>query len=278
MKVIKPYVELFDPINGEEILRKIEHCGRTCYKSEEQISKDSAKRFINGLLKSKHLSVIEHVSLTVKIICSRSISHEIVRHRLASYSQESTRYCDFSKEKFGKQITVILPKGFDEDLLGEHNHNHIRLTDSTHERLKNTEQLYWFYGCADTEIAYLRMLSNGAKPEIAREILPHCLKTEIVMTCNLREWKHIFQMRCQKAAHPHIQETMKDVLHRFYEEIPIIFDDEAKEFLDVKKEDHAIPSIRPWGADWLSRLKEREEENRPIWDENWFNRQRRNLL
>ena len=116
MKIIKPYYEIIDPIDGEAILRKIELCGRTCYKSEDRITEDSARKFVSGIIKSGHHSVIEHVNITVRFVCDRGISHELVRHRLAGYSQESSRYCNYSKDKFDNQITVILPVGFDERL------------------------------------------------------------------------------------------------------------------------------------------------------------------
>ena len=109
MKIIKPYIELEDKIDGQAILKKIERIGRTCYKSESNITDDSAERFIKNIIKNGHESVLEHVSITLRVICDRGVSHEIVRHRIASYSQESTRYCNYSKDNFNNELTFINP-------------------------------------------------------------------------------------------------------------------------------------------------------------------------
>ena len=109
MRIIKPKIEILDEINPEEILKKLEMCGRICYKSEKNITPESANKFISGIIRRGHESVIEHVNLSVKFIVDRGVSHEIVRHRIASYSQESTRYCNYSKDGFDSQITVIEP-------------------------------------------------------------------------------------------------------------------------------------------------------------------------
>ena len=115
MKIIDPYVELESEINGEDILRTIEKVGRVCYKSEDRITEESAKRFVESLMKRGHESVIEHISLSVRIVCDRGVTHEIVRHRVASYSQESTRYCNYSNDKFGNELTFIKPCFWEEN-------------------------------------------------------------------------------------------------------------------------------------------------------------------
>jgi thymidylate synthase (FAD) len=157
-----------------------------CWKSEERIEPGSAEKFIKGtLLKLQHLSVIEHAVATVRFVCDRGVSHEMVRHRIASFSQESTRYANYAKAKFDSQITVIEPPG-----------------------LSGVQRATWIEAMEAAERAYLSLIASGAKPQIARAVLPTCLKTEIVVTANLREWMHIFELRCSPAAHPQIREVM----------------------------------------------------------------------
>ena len=156
MKVIKPSFEVLDRIEGQEILKRIERAGRVCYKSEERITENSAIKFISNILKSGHESVIEHEKISVRIICDRGVTHEIVRHRIASYSQESTRYCNYSNEKFGKELTVIKPTFWEEG---------------------SVEYLCWLRTMQGIEDAYNFLVEKGAKPEEARSILPNSLKT-----------------------------------------------------------------------------------------------------
>lgn len=204
MRIIKPSIEVLDEINGNEILRKIEKIGRVCYKSEERITNESSKVFIGNILKSGHESVIEHEKVSVRFICDRGVSHEIVRHRIASYSQESTRYCNYSKDKFGKEITVIKPLFWEED---------------------SDEYKIWYDAMLHAEQAYQGLIQMGAKPQEARSILPNSLKTEIVVTMNLREWRHFFRLRTASNAHPQMREIANMALDKLRQEIPIIFDD-----------------------------------------------------
>lgn len=211
MKIIKPSVEFMEPVNGSEILRKIERIGRVCYKSEDKITDGSAERFVRSIIKSGHESVIEHQSISVKVICDRGVSHEIVRHRIASYSQESTRYCNYTGEKFGGDVTFIdLATGFQYDM---HNEADRRKWDM------------WCDAMYDAELHYKQLIEAGAKPEEARSVLPNSTKTEIVMTMNLREWRHFLRLRGGKAAHPQIREVADMVLELFHKEIPVVFDD-----------------------------------------------------
>ncbi len=203
MKVIGPSFEILTPINGEELLKTIEHIGRICYKSENNITANSAEKFITNLLDRRHESVIEHVSITVKVICDRGISHEIVRHRLASYSQESTRYCNYSMGKFGSELTFIRPCFWDES------------DEKYHIWLKNMQFV---------EQNYMELIALGASPQEARSILPNSLKTELFMTMNLREWRHFFRMRADTHAHPQMQEIAGLMLKEFQRQIPILFD------------------------------------------------------
>ena len=181
----------------------MEEAGRTCYKSDSKGTVEGAEKFIRGIIKRGHESVIEHFTITVKVITDRGTTHQIVRHRLASYSQESTRYCNYSKDKFGNEITVIKPN-FDEDSLNYKN---------------------WKSCCEDSEIAYLHLLGDGATPEQARAVLPTCLKTELVMTMNAREWRHFLKMRLDKAAQKEIRDLAQMILEQFKEKYPVFFED-----------------------------------------------------
>ena len=187
-------------IDSSKILKDLERYGRVCYKSEHLITEDSAKEFIGRILKSGHESVIEHVSITVRVICDRGVTHEIVRHRIASYSQESTRYCNYCK----KGIEFIEPIFFVED--------------------KEKYDL-WLSAVATCEAVYNKLIEAGATPQEARSVLPNSLKTEIVITYNLREWRHFFRLRCSKAAHPQMREVACAILKDFKKRIPVIFDD-----------------------------------------------------
>ena len=204
MKIIEPSVELVNKIDSAEIMKHIELAGRVCYKSESRISDDSAEKFISNIIKSGHESVIEHVSLTFKIICDRGVTHEIVRHRLASYSQESTRYCNYAADKFGNELTFIKPCFWNDD---------------------DENFLIWKDTMAQIEKNYIELLKNGAKPEQARSILPNSLKTEIFMTANLREWRHFLKLRTSTRAHPQMREVALQILKILSEKLPIIFAD-----------------------------------------------------
>ena len=204
MRIISPGYEILLMPDGKEILRFIEFVGRTCYKSEDRINDTSAKGFVERLLISGHHSVIEHANATVKFICDRGVTHELVRHRLASYSQESTRYANYSSERFGHEITVIKPVFWKEG---------------------SSQYKLWLASMEQAEKAYLRLLESGAEPEQARSVLPNSLKTEIVMTANIREWRHVLSLRCSAAAHPQMREIMLPLLEEFAKRIPVLFDD-----------------------------------------------------
>jgi len=203
MKVIKPYFEILTDISGESILKFIEKIGRTAYKSEDLITEESYKKFLNLLMTKQHESVIEHFSISVKFVCTRGFSHELVRHRIASYTQESTRYCNYSKGKFGGELTFIKPLFFEEN---------------------TNEYSLWFNLMEEIEKTYLKMIEIGVKPEQARSVLPNSLKTEIVATMNLRSWRNFFKLRCDITAHPEMRELSIPLLEEFKKQIPIIFD------------------------------------------------------
>ncbi|MBQ9886933.1 MAG: FAD-dependent thymidylate synthase [Lachnospiraceae bacterium] len=211
MIAIKPEVEIISMNSYEDILKKIETIGRVCYKSEDKMTEGSAERFIANILKRGHESVIEHESVTVRFICDRGVTHEIVRHRVASYSQESTRYCNYSQDKFGNEITVIdIAGGFKYDLNKESDRKKYKI---------------WYEAMESAEQFYFAMLKEGATPQEARSILPNSLKTEIVITMNLREWRHYMKLRTDKAAHPQIREVSKILLDIFKKELPVFFAD-----------------------------------------------------
>lgn len=211
MKIVKPGFVIEDDIDGEKILQKLEKAARTCYKSEDSITSQSSRKIIKKIIESHHESVLEHEKITARIICDRGISHELVRHRIASFSQESTRYCNYSKDKFGNEIAVIKP---------------IFWSDSTDRDL---EMALWYDAMKNSERYYFQLLSLGATPQEARSVLPNSLKTEIVITANLREWRTILRQRTAKAAHPQMRQIMIPLLKEFKRLIPIVFDDILEE-------------------------------------------------
>lgn len=195
---------LLPRLMGAAILKRLEQCGRVCYKSEAKITDTSAPAFVAGIIKRGHEAVLEHCSFTVKFICDRGVSHEIVRHRVASYCQESTRYCNYSKEGFGSEITVIKPCFL---------HPY---TDGFN---------LWEEGCLFAEQTYFNLLECGCSPQEARSVLPNSLKTEVVMTANIREWRHFLKLRCSPAAHPQMREVALILLDKLHSLIPVCFDD-----------------------------------------------------
>ena len=209
MQIINSKVEFVTPIDREDIIKRIETAGRTCYKSESNITEESASKFVKAIVKSGHHSVIEHVHLTVRITTNRGVSHEIVRHRLANYSQESSRYVDYTKDKFGGQVKFIdIREGFPE------------LSDDLYKE--------WLYGCQSSEACYQALKENGAHTDIARSVLNNSVSTEIVMTANLREWLHFCKIRSGKDAHPEIRVIAYKLLKEFKDKLPEVFDSVGK--------------------------------------------------
>ena len=202
MKLVSPSFEILNPPKREDVLRHLELCGRVCYKSEDKMTEDSASRMVKMLIERGHESPIEHFSISVRIICDRGVSHEWVRHRVASYSQESTRYCNYGNAKFGSEISFIRPYF-----------------------AKEGEPLFeeWKKAMENAERAYFALLENGAKPEDARSVLPNSLKTEFICTMNLREWRHFFSLRCAPAAHPAMREIAIPLRNAFRELLPELF-------------------------------------------------------
>lgn len=206
MKIIEPSYEILTTIMGNE-LKMIELAGRTCYKSEDKITDESAGIFVENLIRRGHESVLEHSSLTVKFICDRGISHELVRHRIASFSQESTRYCNYTQDKFDEGITFIKPSKFE---------------------LGTDEYRFWLESMEMAECYYNILIGIGASPEMARSVLPNSLKTEIVMTANYREWRHFFKLRLLDIggrSHPDMKILSAKLLEELVKRIPFVFDD-----------------------------------------------------
>lgn len=199
MKIVKQSVELVWATNKPE--KQIEIAGRTCYKSEDRITDESAGAFVKRIKDSGHHAMLEHAVASFKIITDRGISHEIVRHRIASFAQESTRYCNYSKDKFDNELTFIKPP-----------------------ELKTAYQMsVWNHGCVFAEMGYFELIKSGISPDIARSLLPTCLKTEIIMTANLREWMHFIYLRTSTAAHPQIQTIAKAIQKHLVLYAPNIF-------------------------------------------------------
>lgn len=209
MNIIEPSVEIVDMNDYSTMLKKIESVGRVCYKSEKRITDTSAGQFVQNILKNGHESVIEHESVTVKVICDRGVTHEIVRHRVASYSQESTRYCNYSNDTFNNQITVIdLASGFKYNLNNE---------------IDAQKYDIWKKAMDCAEKYYFELLKLGAAPQEARSVLPNSLKTEIMITMNLREWRHFFRLRLSKRAHPQMRQVAALLYKEFVSKMPIFF-------------------------------------------------------
>lgn len=207
MTIIDPsFTWLGNAPDGDQMLANIAAAGRVCYQSE---GKSDDATFVRKRIRQGHESILEHEKISVRIICDRGVSHELVRHRIASYSQESTRYCNYSKGKFGSELTFIRPYWDDRSISAEM----IRL------------RACWQEACLNAEWSYKKMIDAGCTPEAARAVLPNCLKTEVVMTANLREWRHFFKLRCAPAAHPDMRIIANMLLTAFKDVVPVVFDD-----------------------------------------------------
>ena len=219
MNILKAGFEILTPISegGIEELKHIEKIGRVCYKSEGKITEDgeSAKKFVKMLIDRGHEAMIEHSSLSVKFVVDRGVSHELVRHRIASFAQESTRYVNYSLDKFGNEINVI-------DI-----NNGIKLDNKMKNMDAETIELIieeWLLAMEDAERHYMKMMELGATPQIARSVLPNSTKTEITISANYREWRNFFKLRVPSTAHPQMREVTIPLLKELKNRLPIIFD------------------------------------------------------
>ena len=207
MKIINAGFQILSDINGMEMLKNIEYIARTCYKSEDMMTDLSAVKMVESLINRGHEAMLEHEKISVKFIVDRGVSHEIVRHRVASYAQESTRYCNYSKDKFGNELTFISPCFWSRC---------------------SREYEEWYAAMNSAEDIYFELINWGVTPEQARTVLPNSIKTEIVMTANLREWRHFFKLRAIGTTgkpHPQMLEVTVPLLAEFKALIPVVFDD-----------------------------------------------------
>lgn len=213
MKIVKPSYEILSDISDNNILKFIEKVARTCYKSEDHIKEGSAEKLVKMLVERGHTAMIEHFSISVKFVVNRGVTHELVRHRMASYAQESTRYCNYNKGKFGNEITVVEPYWY--------------------ENASDNAKKKWLNGMENIEKTYIDLIEEGQTAQAARSVLPIGIKSEIICTANLREWVHIFDLRCSSAAHPDIRNIMLLLLKEMQKRIPIIFDKVYEKYKDV---------------------------------------------
>lgn len=220
MKIVKPVVEI-EKVDYNKIMKNLERACRTCYRSENNITEESYKTLLKNCINRGHESILEHEKITIRMICDVGVYKDLTRHRIASFSIESTRYCNYGKDKFENEIKFIEPVNIDE----------------------NTE-IYeeWKAACSEIEKHYLKMASLGATPDQMRMILPHSTAAQVTMTANIREWKHILALRANAHAHPAVEQVMIPLLIHFKEKMPEIFDNiEYDE--DFKKEKYAKITI-----------------------------------
>ena len=208
MKIVKRSVELINPPTYKDLLTIFNTAARNCYRSEsgETNNIESEEKMARFLLKNGHLSTMEHNNIAVKIIADRAFMGQITRHRIASFSIESMRYCNYSLDKFDNQINVIEPY----DIQTGYNKNYNK---------------WWKYGCEQAELSYFKLLKQGVKPETARSVLPQCTATSIVMSTNIREWRHILELRCDEHAQPDMRDIMNILLEKLYNLYPAFFAD-----------------------------------------------------
>lgn len=204
VKIVSPSIEVITPLDGDYILKHLERCARNCYKSEDKITSDSAQKMIKKLIDLGHEAMIEHFSVTVKLTTDVGAYKDLTRHRHASFAIESTRFCNYSKGKYGNELTFMKPSNMEE---GTPVYN------------------IWYQTMLDIEKHYLNMAAEGAAVDQLRMLLPHSTKADVFMTANLREWRHIFKLRCAPATHPSVREIMTMLLNEFRSQLPVLFDD-----------------------------------------------------
>lgn len=222
--VIAPSVDVMTTqLDMSKMIPNIEAAGRTCYKSEHKMDESSAPKFVRKIIKNGHHSVLEHASVTVRFICSRSTSHQLVRHRIGSYSQESQRYCNYGKTD---ALHVIAPK----QVLSSYGHKMGQIFSSSGEMLEGG-CAPWLNSCINSYANYLLLLEKGWKPEDAREVLPNCTKTEVVTTYNLRQWRWFFEKRCDKHAQSQIRFLSKQLLCELNKYLGPVFEDQYAKFI-----------------------------------------------
>lgn len=202
IKVGKPSVKIISKVDGEEALKLIERAGRLCYHSEDKITDNSAENFVKARLAQGHEAIIEHYGFSALFICDRGVANEINRHRLTSQNMSSTRYINYTNTRHKDELVFIRPP-----------------------KMNFSQSEIWKNACTYAAQSYYGLIQNGARPEIARSVLPLSLQCKLVVTANLREWRHFFKLRTDKAAHPQLRELATDLLNQCKEIFPIIFDD-----------------------------------------------------
>ncbi|MGN1301498.1 MAG: FAD-dependent thymidylate synthase [Clostridia bacterium] len=203
MQIVDPYIQV-EKVDGTQIMKNIERACRTCYRSEGKITEESYKTLLKNCITRGHESVLEHEKVTIRMYCDLGVYKDITRHRIASFSIESTRYCNYGKDKFGNELKFIKPCNMEEGT-----------------------ELYklWEDACKNIEKDYIEMSNLGALPDQLRMILPHSIAAEVTMTANIREWKHILSLRASSHTHPSIRQLMIPLLLHFKQIMPEIFED-----------------------------------------------------
>ena len=236
MKIVKPSFKIEWGI--KDTTKKIEKAARNCYKSEDRICEGSDIKLIKSLIDRNHKAMLEFGDICISFITDRGIANELVRHRLASYAQESTRYCNYNKDKFDNQLTFILPMRY---------YDCVEIFDDDSYNLLNETATFsnWLNNCENCEKSYLKSIKLGEKPEEARDNLPLSLQTEIFMKCNITEWRHVFTERAiNNKAHPHMRQLMIPVLYRLSQLLPVLFSD-----LIEKRDGILTISTMKWAED-----------------------------
>ena len=237
MKIIDPLIMVED-YNSQKILKNIERACRTCYRSENLITEDSYKKLLKNCINRGHESILEHEKITVRMICDIGVYKDLTRHRFASFSIESTRYCNYEKDKFNNEIKFIKPifwKGDEELFNADINSVFMFSTGDGKEITNNIDYIQnhkdvnktyiWYMTMKQIEQSYMEMSKLGCTPDEMRMILPHSTAAEVTMTCNIREWKHVLDLRTKKMAHPAIRQILIPLLLKFKQDMPEIFDD-----------------------------------------------------
>jgi len=213
VKLIRQSFEVLTPIDADAIMRELERSTRLCYKSEDKIGPGTADKLVRSIIKNGHHAMLEHQNLRFRFITDRGVTHELVRHRLCAVAQESTRYCNYSKGKFGGECTFIIPSWFSEMVFPEPN------------SWRTEKEAIWSKAMHSAEFYYMEMIRLGQPAQQARSVLPNSLKTEIDVTANIRQWRHILNLRTAPAAHPQMRDLMLPLLALLKEELPILFSD-----------------------------------------------------
>jgi thymidylate synthase (FAD) len=235
MQVIKPSYEIVNEPDWDQVTMGLEKAIRVCYKSEKNITPDSANKLIRNIIERGHESTLEHHSMTIRFVCDRGVSHELVRHRLCSFSQESTRYVNYSPDGKNNEgdMQFILPCWMDDKYLGAW---HTRWDNFIAEQDDyESGAVHWLSAMEGAQGLYNELIEKGWNPEHARSVLPNSLKTEIVMTTNMRDWRHIFMLRCDKTAHPQMRELMMPLWAELSTKCPTLFDS-----VEFEEEDYTV--------------------------------------